>query len=250
MKHAAIVTGDESPEDGPLGRALRARGFEAVVCPLVRAFPPHDDGPLREAVARVGEFDWVAFTSARAVAAVAELCGGSLAGLGARVACVGNATARAVEERGGTVVVLPVDVGGAGLARAMAGAADLRGRRVLYPRAESARPDLAEGLRGAGAEVVDPVAYRMEPVRDHGELAQALEAWPDAAVLLCSASAAEALAGSDVVARMAGRVIGSMGPTTSRAARAVGLEVSFEPEERSFAGLVEALEEVATDGHG
>jgi len=74
----------------------------------------------------------------------------------AEVWALGPASAGALGDI--TAIVLPDVTDGASLARAMGSHA--KGKRVLLPRAESSRPDLAEGLREAGAEVIDIVAYR------------------------------------------------------------------------------------------
>ena len=51
---------------------LEALGAEAIEAPMIRIAPPEDYGPLDEACARVGEFDWIVFSSANAVDAFIE----------------------------------------------------------------------------------------------------------------------------------------------------------------------------------
>ena len=46
---------------------LESFGAEAVESPLIRIAPPEDDGPLDEACANLGAFDWIVFASANAV---------------------------------------------------------------------------------------------------------------------------------------------------------------------------------------
>ena len=53
---------------------------------------------------------------------------------------------------------------GTELARALVSQRDVKGKRVLVPRAEEGRPEAREVLRAAGAEVVDVIAYRTSPV--------------------------------------------------------------------------------------
>ena len=90
----------------------------------------------------------------------------------AEVWALGAASASALGDI--TAIVLPDVTDGASLARAMGSHA--AGKRVLLPRAESARPELAEGLRSAGADVIDVVAYRTIAVpADAPELARGLE---------------------------------------------------------------------------
>ena len=42
-------------------------GAEAIEAPMIRIVPPEDYGPLDDACARAGRFDWIVFTSANAV---------------------------------------------------------------------------------------------------------------------------------------------------------------------------------------
>lgn len=84
----------------------------------------------------------VVITSRRAAAALA----GWRRPSGVRLAAVGPACARALEELG-----LAVDLVGSGGARELARALEPGGGRILYPCAEDARRDLEEGLAARGA---------------------------------------------------------------------------------------------------
>ena len=81
---------------------LESRGARVHHLPLTRTLPPDDPAPLRQAVAHLSDFDWVALTSARAVSAVADAIT-AVRGLvaesdtaGPRWACVGSGTAAAL----------------------------------------------------------------------------------------------------------------------------------------------------------
>jgi uroporphyrinogen-III synthase len=167
--------------------------------PLTCTLPPEDPAPLRQAVARLSDFDWVALTSARAVRAVADAIA-DVRGLmaesdtaGPRWACVGGATAAALRlTLGAEADLLPEDFNAAALAEAML--ARGRPRRVLFPAAQIARPDLAERLRAAGVEVVQVAAYRSlpkVPARASLQPPDGRERWD--AVLLASGLAARSL---------------------------------------------------------
>jgi uroporphyrinogen-III synthase len=135
--------------DGGLAEAVRALGAEVRVVPVL-AFErvPHDADPAA--------FDWIVFTSARAVAYF-----GPFRAAPVRVACVGPETARAVEAHGIRVDFVPERGGGAGLlAEEMARRFPLAGARVLFPCADRAGPALPDGLARAGARVTRLVVYR------------------------------------------------------------------------------------------
>ncbi|WFR68638.1 uroporphyrinogen-III synthase [Curtobacterium flaccumfaciens] len=99
-------------------------------------------------------YGWLVVTSATAVRVVA----GRVPCLPSdvRVACVGEATARAARDAGWRVDVVPADASAAGLVGALPADAD----RVLYPRSEIAASTLVDGLRARGIDVDDVVAYR------------------------------------------------------------------------------------------
>src|SRR5438034_555650 len=74
----------------PLAAALRARGFEPVLCPVIEV-EPTDDEPID-----VRGYDWVIVTSANGAAELARRADARPA----RIAAVGEATATALAEHG------------------------------------------------------------------------------------------------------------------------------------------------------
>jgi len=95
LKGRRILVTRRSEQTGSLREALSALGATVVEVPLIAHEPPADPRPLDEALGRLARYDWVAFTSANAVEAVA----GRLARLGVplaagvRLAAVGPSTA-------------------------------------------------------------------------------------------------------------------------------------------------------------
>src|SRR6476646_3352427 len=83
---------------------LRALGAEPVECPAIAIVPPASYAPLDAALARLGEYDWLLFTSVNGVAAFTA----RRAGLGqqdplpagVRVGAIGPATASALRAAG------------------------------------------------------------------------------------------------------------------------------------------------------
>jgi uroporphyrinogen III methyltransferase/synthase len=76
---------------------LESAGADTVEAPMIRMEPPDDYGPLDEACARAGTFDWIIFSSAVAVDAFIDRC--SILALdlralgGVKLCVVGPATA-------------------------------------------------------------------------------------------------------------------------------------------------------------
>jgi uroporphyrinogen III methyltransferase / synthase len=154
------------------------------------------------------------------------------------VAAIGPGTARALAEHGVRADIVPERFVAEALVEALA-PVEVEGRRVLVARAAEARDVLPDALRERGAGV-DVVAL-YETVREMPE-PEAIEAAQGADYVTFTSSSTvrnltEAL--GDRFPR--GARIVSIGPITSQAARAAGLEVAVEAERHDVDGLVEAL---------
>ncbi|TVQ91014.1 MAG: uroporphyrinogen-III synthase [Deltaproteobacteria bacterium] len=212
----------------PLCEALRARGLEPVLVPLIHKVP--DLEAVAEVAAR-GHDGWV-LTSPAAVRALREVRVRP-----AWVAAIGPATRRAAEDQGIAVDRVPPRA----LREAMIEAlGELRGQRVLYPKSDRAPPGLSEALRASGARVDEVVAYRnVEPLG----VARALRAvWPVDLVLLLSGSAARRLA-AHIPPPWEDRVrVLAIGPSTEEAARAQRIRVDAVADPHTLSGLLSLLE--------
>ncbi|MCI0342730.1 MAG: uroporphyrinogen-III synthase [Planctomycetales bacterium] len=227
-------------------RALAAAGAEVLAFPTVAEGPPEDPGPLAEAARGAAGFAWIVFTSVAAVQAFCEAAAAAGAPLAAegppRIAAVGPATAGAAELRGLRVAARAREATGRALAEALAAGGGLRGARVLFPKADRARPDLPDALRLAGAEVVEVVAYRTLPGAGDPEVAAAIRAGRTDVVVFASPSAVEGyveLLGPSVAA--AGPPAVAIGPTTGAAVRASGLALAATAAAPTPGAIVAAL---------
>lgn len=236
-----MVTREEDP-DGPLSTALAARGATVLNWPVVRTAAAADDGPLRAELERLDRFDWVVFTSRRAVDAVAGL---RLPAAGPRMAAVGPATADAVVGNGWRLDLVPDRATGAELANALARAGVGTGTRVLFPASEIAADTVPQRLRELGAEVVRVTAYRTLPAElDTERCGDEIAAGVDV-VTFTSPSAVRdlrgALGGALFESLLERATAATIGPTTSRAVLEAGAARVEEAEVSTFAGLVDRI---------
>lgn len=249
MRNApTIVVTQAQGETGPLAAALEERGAEVLALPTTATVPPEDAHPLDDALARLDGFDWLVFTSARAVEATFARPAGLIpASWRPRIGAVGGATAQRLKRFGYDADTLPPQAGGAELAAAILDSGAPPGLRVLWPRADNARPELRDILAEAGAIVVDPIAYRTVPASGGRitEFQVRLDAREIDAVAFMSPSSARCLAralgGPDLRRIAALTRIASIGPTTSAALQELGAPPQIEAEERSAEGLARAL---------
>ncbi|HUQ20397.1 MAG TPA: uroporphyrinogen-III synthase, partial [Gemmatimonadaceae bacterium] len=203
--------------------------------------------PLREAIARIADYEWLFFTSQNAVSIFWEHFLGagrdarSLAGV--RVAAVGPATAGALLERGIVVDVMPERFVAEALLEKMSLRDDVNGASVLYVTAEGAREILPDGLTGLGANVDRIEAYKsISDGADGNRLSRTIETGTIDLVTFTSASAVRSYVetiGEDLSRRVAA---GSIGPGTSAAIAEAGIELRVEATESTIDGLVDAIQ--------
>ncbi len=211
--------------------------------------PPEDLGPLDDALRGWASFDWIVFTSAHGVTAVAERAKElriDLRQTRARIAAVGPVTRAALQNHG-----LPADVvPGEYVTDAIAGVmGDVAGKRVLLPRSRLSRQSLPDTLRARGAEVVQVNAYDAIVPQDRLDavLPRAIDF-----VVLTSPSSAENLGAllpeSDLVRLLERTPAAAIGPVTAEAARNLGFRIAVVAQEHTIDGLVQSLAEVGRVG--
>jgi uroporphyrinogen III methyltransferase/synthase len=216
---------------------LRELGAEVVEAPSIRIVPLPGDPP------DLSTYDLVCLTSPNGVVALFDRL--ATRGLdaraihGVRVAAIGPGTARALREHGVIADVVPERFVGEGLAEALA---DVPVRRALVARALDARDVLPDALREQGAEVEVLPLYET-----------VAETLPDEARARARAASYVTFTSSSTVRFFleavgepgADQRLASIGPVTSGALRAHGLEPHLEAARHDIDGLVAAIIEDA-----
>jgi uroporphyrinogen-III synthase len=208
-----------------LTAALKERGARVLDWGSIAFAPPEDPGPLLVALSRLAEFDWVVFSSPRAVAAVAGPMEAPPAAL--RCAAVGPSTAASLQAAGWPVHRVPDEGTGEGLVQAFRLAGDASGARVLFPASAVAREVIPAGLASLGAEVERVTAYRLVTLPlDPAACRRAVDGGQVQVVTFGSPSAMKGLRegiGDELFARLARTLpAAAMGPTTAEALREAG----------------------------
>jgi uroporphyrinogen III methyltransferase / synthase len=249
-----IVVTRSREQAGELIEMLEERGAEAIAAPTIHIAPPEDVRPLDDAVANAGSFDWIIFASANAVdafmsrlAATADVR--SLSGV--RICAVGPSTASRLLRYGVRADLTPAEYRAEALMDGLRGSGPLRGKRVLLPRADIGGEVLTDGLRQAGADVADVIAYRTtlaqgDGAEDRDIYRMLLDGQIDA-VTFTSASTVRNFArihGEDQAADLlGGTVVASIGPVTAEAAQQLGIATTVQPGRYTIPDLVDALVE-------
>jgi uroporphyrinogen III methyltransferase/synthase len=232
---------------------LEALGAEPIEAPMIRIAPPADYGPLDQACARAGEFDWIVFASSNAVDSfIARLLASSndLRTLrGVRLCAVGASTAERLARFGIKADLLPGESRAEGIVQAITAAGEVAGLKVLLPRSDIGREIVAEELRKRGAEVTEVIAYRTlvaDPERE-GEpdiYRMLLERSIDV-VTFTSPSAVRnfvSVLGAEPAADLLRTTaVASIGPVTAEAAAQFNIQTTIMPAQYTIPALADAI---------
>jgi uroporphyrinogen-III synthase len=222
-----------------LVRMLEERGARAIVAPAIEVKPARSaalTAALKDLAA--GRFAWIVLTSPATVAMLDDRLA-SPADVRAMVAAIGDGTADAFHRFAGR----PPDHVAArfttsGLARSFP-----RGvGRVLCARADIAPEGLEDALAAKGWSPTRVDAYRtVFPTTLPKEAREALAAGEVDAVTFTSASTVRGFVGALGAVKGTPKVV-SIGPVTSKEARAHGFRVHAVADPHTTEGLVAALE--------
>jgi uroporphyrinogen-III synthase len=239
---------------GMLSDGLRSLGAEPVEVPMMEIRPPENFAPLDCALRRLGEYDWLVFTSANTVRMLSVRAAQQRINLAEKrlpkTAAIGKATAAAARKAGFEIALVPEAYVAESLVRELS--AEAAGKRVLLARAAVARDVIPDELRAAGATVDVLDAYRNElPETAPQMLRDALKSRIDAACFSSSSSVthmAEAARRAGIAFPLEGIAAVSIGPITSQTLREMGWEPAGEANPSDVAGLIVAVKRVLSNG--
>jgi uroporphyrinogen-III synthase len=245
-KRILVTRGEGQAEK--FSAVIRKRGGVPVIFPTVRLVPPDDTVPLDEAIASLGAFDWVLFTSANAARFFfvrAAKRGVRKVPGGVRIASVGPGTTREIARHGFPVHLQADRHTAEGLVEALA-REGVSGKRFLLPRAEEGREVIPEEIGSRGGTVDVVAAYRNSlPAGDEKAAAEIGERPPD----VCTFASPSAfrnlflLLGEERAASVLSRSrIAVIGEVTARAVKERNYPVDIMPETFTLAGMLEAIE--------
>ena len=243
-----VLIGRARHQAGALSIQLRAEGATVIEIPFIEIRKPRSFKPLDAALRTIGEYDWLILTSVNGVDPLWERM--SAAGIGVRdlkhlrVAAIGPATRKAIEQGGLRVNVVPKEYVAESVVRSLR--RRIQGKRVLLVRAKIARDVIPRELRKAGAEVDVAEAYEtVVPQSSRTRLHRLLKN-PNQRPHLVTVTSSSTVR-NFVQLLGAGRGIldgirmASIGPITSATLRELGLSVDIQADEFTIPGLVGAI---------
>ena len=287
LRGVRVLVGRARHQAGALSARLRECGADVIEIPFIEIRKPRSFKPLDSALKNLDSYDWLILTSVNGVEAMWERLeklrltsrfksravkpesddSASAAGVRLRVAAIGPATKKAIEQRGLKVDVVPKEYVAESVVRSLK--KKVKGKRVLLVRAKVARDVIPRELGKAGAHVAVVEAYEtVVPKSSRRRLQAALKDQKkrphvvtftssstvrNFVELLGSRRAVRALAavgGQECPPHtaVAGIRMASIGPVTSSTLRELGLSVDIRAREFTIPGLVQAIVQAMRGG--
>jgi len=272
-----VLVGRARHQASALSGELRTLGATVLEIPFIEIRKPRSFKALDAALRSLAEYDWLILTSVNGVEAMWERLArlhrtkADLKHL--RIAAIGPATKKGIEQRGVRVDVVPKEYVAESVVLSLR--RRVQGKRVLVVRAKVARDVIPRELRKAGARVDVVEAYETVVPESSGvrlrSALQNLRRRPRVITFTSSSTVRNfvALLGSSEpsgpgqqsrgqacpernrrVARfhagnaqtsLDGILLASIGPVTSSTLREFGLRTDIEAKEFTIPGLVEAV---------
>ena len=265
-----VLVGRARHQAGALSAELKNLGAQIIEIPFIEIRKPRSFKPLDAALKNLHTYDWLILTSANGVEAMWDRMeklrlvqpwksgpsgpqsdakhNGALAPVAQfRVAAIGPATKKVIEQRGMKVDVVPKEYVAESVVRSLKN--KVKGKRVLLVRAKIARDVIPQELRKAGAHVEVVEAYEtVVPQSSRRRLHSALKnpkKRPHVVTFTSSSTVKNfvELLGAYAKRRpaLAGIRTASIGPVTSATLKELGLPVDIAAKEFTIPGLIAAI---------
>src|SRR3990172_10176741 len=247
-----IVVTRARDQASDFARELEELGARVIEFPTIKIAEPEDISPLDHAVRNLSKFHWVIFTSVNGVEAffrrLSHLGMDARELKGVKICAIGPATADEVRKHCLNVDCQQSKYVAEEVLEEITRREDLRGKRVLMPRADIARSFLPEELNKLGAEAVEVTAYRtvLAEAGDKKLLDRLMAGEVDVVTFTSSSTVRNfvQLIGKKNLTRLNGKVrFASIGPITTGTAKELGINISMEAKKYTIPGLVEVIEE-------
>jgi uroporphyrinogen-III synthase len=279
-----VLVGRARHQASALSSALRKLGATVIEIPFIEIRKPQSFQPLDSALRSLDQYDWLILTSVNGVEAMWERIGklrisfpgtsrggranleelngregheflraekaalsesASAAWVRPRIAAIGPATQKAIEQRGIKVDVVPQEYIAESVVRSLR--RRVKGKSVLLVRAKVARDVIPRELRKAGARVDVVEAYEtVVPESSRLRLRSTLvnsRARPHVITFTSSSTVRNFVALARANRSSLKQVqFASIGPVTSSTLRQLGLPVDIEARVFTIPGLTAAIE--------
>jgi uroporphyrinogen III methyltransferase/synthase len=236
-----------------LSDELRELGADVTPFPVIEIRDIDNKGPLDRALASIGTYTWIIFTSVHGVTYFSkrfhELRINRDVLKKLKICAIGPATGSALKELGFEVNLVPARFVAEGVVEALGkycgGMKGLAGSRILLPRAKTARDVLPLALKEAGAHVNIVTCYQTVKAELNGETIRRLTAEvPDLIVFTSSSTVKNMLEllghtmGKNILRKA---TVAAIGPITADTVASYDKRVEIVPQESTIASLIQSI---------
>ncbi len=255
-KRVLVTRAREQASD--LSERVRDLGGIPIEFPTIEMVSPESWADADHCIAQMSVYDWIIFTSVNGVKFFLErifALGRDIRDLkGPRICAIGPKTAEALGALKVKVDFVPSEYQAESIFEGLK-KEDLRGKRILIPRAKLARDVLPQELRRTGASVdVAEVYQTVRPAENVAEVKRLLRNKSISAIIFTSSSTVsnfvDLVGINEARDLIEGVAIASIGPITGERARTLGIKTTVMPEEFTIPALVEALAEYFKENRG
>lgn len=232
-------------------RGIEDLGGEVIEFPTIEILPPESYDLLDKAIQKIEIYHWIIFTSLNGVKHFLmrlQRLKRDIEDLkGIKISAIGPETAKALASACLRVDLLPHEYRAEGILQELK-PEEVRGKRVLLPRAAEARDLLPKTLREWGAEVDVIEAYRTVPASNNLPWLRALLLRKEIDVITFTSSStvsnfAALFSGEPVKELLGATLVACIGPITQQTAEERGIRVDVVPRDYTIAGLTQAIVE-------
>ncbi len=246
-----VITRSEN-QSSTLKEQLEALGAAVIELPLIRTVVHENPKLLEEILDEIGSYDWVFFTSMNGVRYFFELFFKKFNDIrsigGIKIACVGKATAREVENFRLVVDFIPSTSTGNDLGKELIKEHSLDSLKVLVVKGNLIDDNLNKILEKEGSAIVDDLqVYETQFVEidsKHSSIKKFKKEGADG-IIFSSASAADSFEKqkSNLKLEKSAKkpLVISMGPKTSKTLKKNKMPPEIEASEHSLEGLVSEI---------
>jgi uroporphyrinogen III methyltransferase/synthase len=245
-----VVVTRRSEQAGGFAQRLTELGADVLEVPTIKITRPKETDAIVDALLGLNAYDWLVFTSVNGVTAFFDIFFRRFQDMrdigGVRIAAVGPATAAKLRELHLQVDLTPDEFTGKKIAAAFAKFQTIENLKMCLLRAEVANPDLPKALEELGAIVDDIAIYKtVAETEDPAEAGKTLLDGGADWITFTSGSTVEHFHARFDLPKLLKKFpqmkLASIGPETSKAIRALGLEPALEAKEHTTEGLLAAL---------
>ena len=230
---------------------LEKYGAEPIEFPTIETVPPKDWKEVDRTIKNLSKYDWAIFTSVNGVKYLIERLkkqGKDIREFkGIKICAIGPATAKAIEDLGIRVDLLPKEYRAEAIIAGL-GKNKIKGKSFLLPRALKAREVLPEEIKRLGGKIDVVAAYRtIKPKEKTDEMRKMLHQKEIDVITFTSSSTVENFVSMFQKGEAAGLLeditVACIGPITKDTASALGIKTGIMPEKYTIPALTDAIGE-------